>query len=180
MKVPQDVVPTFFPEEFGTMKRLIMPALVLALVATPALAEAQGRGAGRGGMGGMMQNPVELILNRADSLELGLTAAEVTQLTTIRDELTAQNQPHQEAMQGLMATIQGGGGPPDPSVMAQMQEHMAPIQANNDAAVTRVRGILTAEQMVKIDAMLAAGRGGRMGGGGRGPGGGAAGGGTPG
>lgn len=149
------------------MNRLIMPTLVLALVAFPSLADAQGRGPGRGGMGGMMENPVALIITNADSLQLGLTAEEVTQLTAIRDELTAENQPHQAALQQLMAGIQGGGGAPDPSVMGQIQEHMGPIQQNNAAAVTRVRGLLSAEQMTKIDAMLAAGRGGR---GGRGTG----------
>jgi len=162
------------------MKRLLSPLLALTLLATPFLAEAQGRGAG---LGGMMQNPITRILSSADSLELGLTAAEVTALTTIQDELTAQNQPHMAALQGLMQGL-GGGGAPDPAALQQLQEHMAPMQANNQAAITRVRALLSEDKMVKIDALLAApGRGGRgAGGGGAGARGGAGGGlgGTPG
>lgn len=151
------------------MNRMILPVLALALVALPALAEAQGRGAGFGGMMGQ-QNPVERILMSADSLELGLTEAEVTQLTTIRDELTDTNAPHLTAIQGLIQRLQGG----DTGAMQELQTHMQPVQAANQAALARVRELLSAEQMTKVDAMLAAGRGGRggrgAGGGGGGPG----------
>lgn len=151
------------------MRRSILPVLALALLLAPSLVEAQGRGAGMAGMLGQ-QNPIDLILTRADSLQLGLTAAEVTQLTQIRDELTATNAPHQTALQGILQGLAGGGAP-DPSIMGQIQEHSQPIQAANQAALTRVRGMLSADKVAKIDALIAAqpGRGGR--GGGRGAGG---------
>jgi hypothetical protein len=150
------------------MNRMMMPLLVLAMVAVPSLAEAQGRAGGRGGFGGALQNPIGLILTQADSLDLGLTDAEVTQISTIRDELTAQNQPHIQAVQQLLQGLAGGGAP-DPGILQEFQQHTAPLQANNQAAIGRVRGLLSADQMTKIDAMLAAqapaGRGGRGGGG---------------
>jgi len=144
------------------MKRLLFTALVLpALAIAPQLQAQQG-----GGRMGMLQqqNPVSLILATADSLQLGLAEAEVAQITEIRSELEARNRPHQDAIQGLIGRLQGGGTP-DLSILDQLQQHIGPIQQANQQALTRVRGLLSEEQVTKIDAMLAA-RQPRMGGGG--------------
>lgn len=149
------------------MKRLLRTVLVLSLLAVaPQLQAQQGRG-----MMGMLQqqNPISLILATADSLQLGLSEAEVTQMTEVRSELDAKNRPHQDAIQGLIGRLQGGGAP-DPSLLDQLQQHMGPIQQANQQALTRVREMLNEEQVTKVNAMLAA-RQPRMGGPG-GPGGG--------
>jgi hypothetical protein len=153
------------------MKWISVPILTVVLLAGPTLAEAQGRGGGRGGMLGALQNPVNLILARADSLQLGLNDAQVSQLTQIGGELGAQNQPHLAALAQVLQGLAGGGGG-GAVALQQIQEHAAPIRTNNQAALTRVREVLSEEQMGKVDAMLAAmapGRGAGRGGGG-GPG----------
>jgi len=119
------------------MQRLLSTALVLSVLAiTPQLHAQQG-----GGLMGMLQqqNPLSLILATADSLQLGLTDAEVAQITEIRSELEAQNRPHQDAIQGLIGRLQGGGTP-DLSILDQFQQHIGPIQQANQRALTPVRG----------------------------------------
>jgi hypothetical protein len=146
------------------MNRFIVPALALAVLAAPSLVEAQQRGGGRG-LGALLQeNPIQTVLERADSLQLGLTADQAASLQALSAELDEANAPHQEALQGLM-----GGGAPD---MAAIMPHLQAIQEGNQGAIQGAReGILTAEQWGKVDPFLQAlqaagrGRGGRRGGG---------------
>ncbi len=146
------------------MKRIVPLALLLPLLALAPHAHAQGFGGG-GGMAGMLNlNPVDLVLQTADSLQLGLTEAEVEAITAIRDEVDERNRPHREAVQSTLSRLQGGGTP-DFTLLEQLQLPMSEIQRQNDQALVRVREMLTAEQVTKIDAMLEARRP-RMGGGG--------------
>jgi hypothetical protein len=155
------------------MTRITVPVLALVLLAAPALLQAQQRaGGGGGGRGGLQQqNPIEAILVRRDSLQLGLSQDQVTRLTALRDELNTKNAPHQQAVTAALARVQGG----DQSAMAEIQTHQAPITEANNAAVQSARGILNAEQWTKVEGMLQTlqagrGRGGAGGGGGGGGG----------
>ena len=79
------------------MNKFTLPALVLVLLTIPQIVDAQQRGRG----GRQQQNPIEMILLQADSLELALTGDQTSQLTTMQGQLDEANAPAQQAMAAL-------------------------------------------------------------------------------
>jgi hypothetical protein len=90
------------------MRRMIIPALALALAAAPAMLEAQTPRPDRPGMqrgamgmrGQVMADPAARVLAQREAL--GLTAAQVSQLEQIRAQTGARNQPLRQQLQSAM------------------------------------------------------------------------------
>jgi hypothetical protein len=140
------------------MNKFTLPALAVVLLTVPQLLDAQRRGGG----GRQMQNPIEAILQAADSLELDLTADQTSQLTVMQDQLDETNAPAREAMTALFEQASGGF---DQSLREQMQPHRQAIQENNEAALLTVRTeVLTQDQWTTVRMYLEAIRPQRRGG----------------
>jgi Spy/CpxP family protein refolding chaperone len=89
------------------MKRsIIRSALVLAVVAVPAVAEAQARQPGQRGPAAFDRNPVARVL--AQRAELNLTADQVARLEAIRTRLEQQNRPLMEQIRAQAPERQRG------------------------------------------------------------------------
>ena len=74
------------------MKNITLPLLVLLLLTVPQLLDAQQRGRGRGAFL-EQQNPIEAFLQRADSLELGLSNDQALRLEMLSEELDETKAP---------------------------------------------------------------------------------------
>ncbi len=139
------------------MKRFMVPALALALVVAPTLLEAQGRG-GRG-FGAVQLNPIQAILNAADSLQLDFTAEQQSRLEQIRTDLDTENAPRLAQIQEAL-----GGGAPDPGTIMPIVQGIFQV---NQAAIETARLVLDPEQLAAVNLFLESlapagrGRGGR-------------------
>lgn len=123
------------------MNRFMVPALALALVAAPTLLEAQGRG-----FGAALQNPIQAILNAADSLQLDLTAEQQSRLEQIRTDVDAENAQRLAQIQEAL-----GGGAPDPGTIMPIVQG---IFRANQAAIETARLVLGPEQLAAVDLFL--------------------------
>ncbi len=144
------------------MNKFTLPALVLVLLTIPQIVDAQQRGRG----GRQQQNPIEMILLQADSLELALTGDQTSQLTVMKGQLDEANAPAQQAMAALFEQAAGGF---DQSLREQIQPHRQAMRGNNEAALLTVRtDVLTEDQWMVVgpflEAMQARGRRGGRGG----------------
>ena len=153
------------------MKNITLPLLVLLLLTVPQLLDAQQRGRGRGAFL-EQQNPIEAFLQRADSLELGLSNDQALRLEMLSEELDETKAPARDALAELLPELAGG---PDPDLFQQMQPHRQAMRDGNRAALQMAREeVLTQEQWAAVSLFLESTqpqrRRGRRGGGGPRPG----------
>ena len=129
----------------------------------------RGRGMGmRGGMMGMMRNPVQLLVDSAQSL--GLSADQVRQLQAIARQLDDQNRVPLDSLQAHRGEMGGmrGGGEPTPeqrAAMERLRPYMMQLRDNDRQAIERAMAVLTPDQQARVRAMMPQRR---MGDGGRG------------
>ncbi|MDB4908845.1 MAG: hypothetical protein JWO05_3629 [Gemmatimonadetes bacterium] len=93
-------------------------------------------------------NPMKLLLDQADSLQLSLTPLQVARLTTLNDALTT----HLDSVVTAIATMLSAAGPrPDPGAIAPkiQAQNMILIKAIQDA-VGDIRKNLTEAQWAKL------------------------------
>ena len=151
----------------SVMKNIPLPLFVLVLLTVPQLLDAQQRRRGREAFL-EQQNPINAFLQRADSLELGLSDDQALRLETLSEELDETNAPARDALAELLP--EGAGGP-NPDVFQQMQPHRQAVRDGNRAALETAREeILTEEQWTAVSTFLESiqpqgRRGGRRGGG---------------
>lgn len=154
------------------MTRKLAIAALLLLVPSMVFAQGGGgrRGGGRGGsMQGAMVNVAKVLIDA--KADLVLSDEVVTKLTAVQASIDEKNKPHVDELNKILEAMRGGGGRGDPEVMQQLQTHAAAARATNDEAYEKeIKPLLTAEQVTKADAAIAAarpaGRGRRGGGGG--------------
>ncbi len=146
-------------------KHLVTPILTLVLMALPPLLAAQQRGGGRGPLRGQV-NPIQALLEQADSLEIGLDTEQSVRLEAMSRELDLATS---DARAAVAEIIDESGGP-GPGMYQGVRPHLEIIQRENRAALDRARDeVLTEDQRRVVDAFLRSlrprGRGGRRGGG---------------
>jgi hypothetical protein len=122
----------------------------------------------RGGMMGMMRNPVQLLVDSAQSL--GLSADQVQQLQGIARQLDDQNRAPLDSLQAHRGEMGGmrGGGEPTPeqrATMERLRPYMTQLRDNDRQAIERAMNVLTPDQQARVRAMMPQRR---MGGGGPG------------
>lgn len=131
----------------------------------------RGRGMGmRGGMMGMLRNPVQLLVDSAQSL--GLSADQVRQLQGIAGQLDDQNRVPLDSLQAHRGEMGGmrGGGEPTPeqrATMERLRPYMMQLRDNDRQAIERAMAVLTPDQQARVRAMMPQrrmGEGGRPGG----------------
>lgn len=130
------------------MKRVLIPGLAFALVAMalPVAAQRPPQGGAQRG-GGMMMNPLQALLEQADSLRL--EQGQRATLELLRDSLSAANEPHRSKMQAARA---GGGGRES---MQELRPVMQQMRANTDAFVARALASLSPEQRTVAERIVA-------------------------
>lgn len=139
-------------------------AAVLALLAVPLAAQAgqgqgpaRGRGMMAGGPGAMARNPVAVVLDHRDALEL--TAEQVQTLEQIRARVQEENGPRWDQLTEAF----GDADPRSLSVeerqalrerMQALQPVREEIRATNRAAMAEVHELLTAEQETELRGIM--------------------------
>jgi Spy/CpxP family protein refolding chaperone len=135
----------------------VLPAATLAVLAAVAPSHAQG---GPGGRGGYMRNPVQVMVDSAQSL--GLSAEQTQQLTAIAQQLTEQDRVPLDSLaryRDQMGGMRMGGGmgdmtPEQQAAMEHARPFMQQVRDNNRAAMERAMAILTPQQQERIRAMM--------------------------
>ena len=138
------------------MRRDLMSGGVLIMLvatAVPAAAQRPGQG-GQRQPGGMM-DPVALLLERADSLQLD--AGQRTALEAVRDSLAKANEPHLAKLQAA----RGAG----PGAMQELRPVMQQRRENNDRFTARALAHLAPAQRGVAERILERARPRRPGGG---------------
>ncbi|HSU17182.1 hypothetical protein [Longimicrobium sp.] len=137
----------------------VLPAAALALLAAVSSGNAQG---GPGGGRGMMRNPVQVLVDSAQSL--GLSADQVSRVTAIAQELQTRNaapldslQAHRGEMGGMM--MGGEMTPEQRAAMERLRPLMQQVRDNNRQAMERAMAVLTADQQEHARAMMPQRRG---------------------
>ena len=134
----------------------------------------------RGGQGGtgsflsridrLMPNPVKAILALRDTL--ALSSDQVAKLQSLSDSLDVKNSAIADSVRGVVEKAGSGANPS--ALLAQLSPRLAEVRANNAAAASSAREVLTADQWKKVpDSIKNPGRRtgpGRRGGGGAGRG----------
>jgi hypothetical protein len=97
----------------------------------------------------LLVNPATIVLERTDSL--GLTPAQVTRLTALRDSLNGVNDSLAATLEQEIERIGAG----DPRALLQaIRPRMQEAQENARRSLDQVRGILTPEQWEKLPERL--------------------------
>ena len=133
------------------MRRTVVAALVLLLLAPTALLAQAGGGRMRGpGMGMGMMNVARLLIENRS--EVTLTDEQVVKLQVIADSVELKNAPLREEMQKM----RGSGGMQNMSDAdrTRMRATMQALRANGEAAQKEIDAILSAEQKEKATALL--------------------------
>jgi hypothetical protein len=123
------------------LKRLIAAA---AFLAVPGVVFAQG-GGGRGGMGGGMMNPLQVVLDK--KADLNLSADQVAKIEELKKALEEQNRVPMAEMQKIRQAHPERGAMPEEERTKMRAQGML-IQQNNTAAREKLKDVLNAEQLV--------------------------------
>jgi hypothetical protein len=138
----------------GTFRRSAISALVVFLAALPAALAAQ-RPQGPGGGPALQQlqrNPIQVVLDARG--ELGLSAAQVARLESVRARLQEQNGPSLARIDSLQRTL-----PPTSAAnrdaMQAVMERIRPlrqaVQENNRRALDSIRPHLSDAQWARVN-----------------------------
>jgi hypothetical protein len=160
----------FLTRALGAAAMAVMAAACSSAPAPQPQAEPAGpmaqRGPGGPGMGGgggrmgMMRNPVQALVDSAQSL--GLSADQVRQLSDIARQLDEQNRTPLDSLQahrGEMGGMRMGGGggemtPEQRATMERLRPFMMQVRDNNRQALDRAMAVLTADQQARARAMM--------------------------
>jgi len=125
------------------MRGFVLAGMV-ALLATPALAQGPGR----------MAPPPDHWMT-FDSLvqAVSLTDAQKPDVQKHYDAINAVMKKLADQRRAMREQMMVGGGPPGGGGMQGMREQMQGMQTELDGHVTAVRGLLTAEQQVEFDTL---------------------------
>lgn len=154
------------------MRRHIVTAFALALLAVPAASNAQpgddaprgrppvfgpfGQGRGRG-PGFMLEgrNPIDAILDANERLQLELTGNQIARLAALRDALEEEIRPHREALASIVEQArQQTRENRDPALLEQVRTHTETIREATREAINVAREeILTEEQVARLRSM---------------------------
>jgi hypothetical protein len=140
--------------------RAVVAGAAVAMMAAPLAAQGgqgqgpvRGRGMMAGGPGVMARNPVAVVLDHRDDLEL--TDEQVQTLETLRDHVQQENEPRWQQLQDAF----GDADPRSMSVeerqafrerMQALQPVREEIRASNRAAMDEVHELLTTEQETEL------------------------------
>lgn len=160
-------------------RTMLTATTVLALAATPALAQQhqhgqghQEEGAGQmmhpmsgmhqqmmgGGMMGMMHGQPAMLLQASDAL--GLTPEQVEGLTALRDRARPEHQQHMQAAMAAHRTAATAleGDAPDldgyEEALTEASQHMVMAHVAMARSAVEARGLLTAEQRTKLEEVM--------------------------
>ncbi|MBW3553703.1 MAG: Spy/CpxP family protein refolding chaperone [Gemmatimonadetes bacterium] len=139
------------------MRQTMIALAAAALLAGPVAAQGgqgpRGRPATPAGAGVMDRNPVAVLLERRDELEL--TADQVARLEAVQARVERENAPRIERLRAALGDRPARDLTDEERVqlrerMRELQPVRTEIRETNRAAMEEVRGILTAEQRTKI------------------------------
>ena len=132
----------------------VLPAAALAVLAAVTPSHAQG-GPGRG----MMRNPVQLLVDSAQSL--GLNADQTQQLSAIAQQLETQNRVPADSLARYREQLGGMGmggmadmTPEQQAAMEHARPFMRQLRDNGRAAMEQAMAILSPEQQEHARAMM--------------------------